>query len=130
MKMSTDKKINPVTNEVRSNTANGESAVLELIASMSEPSRSVAERLHTIIKTNAPVLSPRTWYGMPAYARDGKVICFFRGADKFKERYMTFGFDQEAHLDDGNMWPTAFALMKLTEKEEQKIAYLVKKAVS
>ena len=108
----------------------GESAVLAAIASMSEPSRSTSERLHAIIKASAPVLSPRLWYGMPAYARDGKVICFFRSAEKFKERYMTLGFNQEAHLDEGNMWPTSYALTELTAVEEARIGELIRRAVS
>jgi uncharacterized protein YdhG (YjbR/CyaY superfamily) len=108
----------------------GESAVLVLIAAMPEPSRSIGERLHNIIKTSAPALSPRPWYGMPAYAREGKVVCFFRGVEKFKERYMTLGFSQEANLDEGRLWPTAFALTELTADEEEKISALVKKAVS
>ena len=110
--------------------ADGESAVLVLIAAMPEPSRTMGERLHAIIKASAPVLLPKTWYGMPAYAKDGKVICFFRGAEKFKERYMTLGFNQDAKLDDGHMWPIAFALTELTTTEEAKIGALVRKAVS
>ena len=110
--------------------ADGESAVLALIAAMPEPSRAMGERLHAIIKASAPVLSPKVWYGMPAYAKDGKVVCFFRGAEKFKERYMTLGFSQEANLDEGHMWPTAFALTELTAAEEARISALVKKAVS
>jgi uncharacterized protein YdhG (YjbR/CyaY superfamily) len=109
--------------------ANGESAVLEAIAAMPGPDRAIGERLHTIIKTSAPSLSPKTWYGMPAYARDGKVVCFFRGAEKFKERYMTFGFNDVATLDDGNLWPIAFALTELTPAEEKRISELVKRAV-
>jgi len=109
----------------------GEKAVLAKIAEMPEPDRSIAMRLHKIIKESAPNLSPRTWYGMPAYAnRDGKVICYFQVASRFKERYATFGFQHEARLDDGNMWPTSFALVELTDKEEARIAALVKKAVS
>ena len=108
----------------------GESAVLAKIAEMPEPDRAMSERIHTIIKDSAPVLSPRLWYGMPAYSKDGKVICFFRDTQKFKERYMTLGFNQEAHLDEGHLWPVAFAIMKLTATEEAKIAALVKKAVS
>ena len=109
----------------------GEKAVLAKIAEMPEPDRSMAKRLHKIIKESAPNLSPRTWYGMPAYAnRDGKVICYFQVASRFKERYATFGFQHEARLDDGNMWPTSFALVELTDKEEARIAALVKKAVS
>jgi len=109
----------------------GEKAVLAKIAEMPEPDRSIARRLHKIIKESAPNLSPRTWYGMPAYAnRDGKVVCYFQVASRFKERYATFGFQHEARLDDGNMWPTSFALVELTDKEEARIAALVKKAVS
>jgi uncharacterized protein YdhG (YjbR/CyaY superfamily) len=109
----------------------GESAALEAIAQMEQPYRAIGERLHTIIKSNAPSLSPRTWYGMPAYAsKDGKVVCFFRSGEKFKERYMTFGFNQEAKLDEGYMWPVAFALTRLTAEEEARIVALVKKAVS
>lgn len=111
-------------------TSAGETGLLEAIAAMQEPSRTMGMRLHEIIRASAPALSPRTWYGMPAYAdKNGKVICFFRGMEKFKERYMTLGFNQEATLDEGNMWPVAFALIKLTPAEEAKIAELVKKAV-
>jgi uncharacterized protein YdhG (YjbR/CyaY superfamily) len=108
----------------------GESAVLAKIAEMPEPDRAMAERLHAIVKASAPALSPRTWYGMPAYAKDGKVLCFFQSAAKFKARYATFGFSDKANLDDGNMWPTYFALKQLTAAEEKKIARLVKKAAS
>jgi hypothetical protein len=108
----------------------GESAVLATIAAMPEPDRIIAGRLHAIIKANAPVLSPRLWYGMPAYAKDGRVVCFFQGMEKFKTRYATFGFMHEANLDEGNMWPTAFALKKVTAAEEERIAALVKRAVS
>jgi uncharacterized protein YdhG (YjbR/CyaY superfamily) len=108
----------------------GESAVLGKIAEMPEPDRVMAERLHAIVKASAPSLSPRTWYGMPAYAKDGKVVCFFQSAAKFKARYATVGFSDKANLDDGNMWPTYFALKELTAAEEQKIAELVKKATS
>jgi uncharacterized protein YdhG (YjbR/CyaY superfamily) len=100
------------------------------VAERPELGRSMAERLHAIIKASAPVLSPKTWYGMPAYAKDGKVVCFFRGADKFKSRYATFGFSDDANLDDGAMWPTSFALKELTAACETKIRALVKKAVS
>ena len=110
--------------------ADGESAVLAAIAAMPEPYRGVGKRLHAIIKASAPVLSPRAWYGMPAYTKDGKVVCFFRGADKFKERYMTLGFNDKANLDEGNMWPVAFALKDLTAAEEARIAALVRKAAS
>ena len=108
----------------------GESAALGKIAEMPEPDRAMAERLHAIVKASAPSLSPKTWYGMPAYAKDGKVVCFFQSAAKFKARYATFGFSDKANLDDGNMWPTYFALKELTSAEEKKIAGLVKKAAS
>jgi hypothetical protein len=114
----------------RADKAGGESAVLATIAAMPGPDRAIGERLHAIIKASAPALSPRLWYGMPAYARDGKVVCFFQSAQKFKTRYATFGFLQEANLDEGAMWPTAFALMELTAAEEARIGALVKKAVS
>jgi uncharacterized protein YdhG (YjbR/CyaY superfamily) len=110
--------------------AAGENAVLAAIAAMPGPDRAMAKRLHAIIKASAPALSPKTWYGMPAYAKDGKVVCFFQSADKFKSRYATFGFNDEANLDEGDMWPTSFALKKLTAAEEAKIGALVKKAVS
>jgi uncharacterized protein YdhG (YjbR/CyaY superfamily) len=108
----------------------GESDVLAKIAAMPEPDRAMAERLHAIVKASAPALSPRTWYGMPAYAKDGKVVCFFQSAQKFKTRYATFGFSDKANLDEGAMWPTAFALKELTAADEARIAGLVKKAVS
>jgi uncharacterized protein YdhG (YjbR/CyaY superfamily) len=104
--------------------------VLAKIAEMPEPDRAMAERLHAIIKASAPALSPKTWYGMPAYAKDGKVVCFFQAAQKFKSRYATFGFNDTANLDDGAMWPVAFALTELTAADEARIAALVKKAVS
>jgi uncharacterized protein YdhG (YjbR/CyaY superfamily) len=108
-----------------------EAALLEKIAEMPEPDRVLAERIHAIVTANAPGLAPKTWYGMPAYANaDGKAVCFFQSADKFKARYATFGFNPEANLDDGAMWPTAFALTELTDAEEAQIAALVKKAVS
>ena len=110
--------------------ADGEADLLAKIAEMPEPDRAMAERIHAIVKASAPDLSPKTWYGMPAYAKDGKVVCFFKSADKFKSRYATFGFDEAANLDDGAMWPTSFALKKLTAADEKKIAALVKKAVS
>ncbi len=110
--------------------AEGESAVLAKIAEMQEPDQAMAERLHAIIKASAPALSPRTWYGMPAYAKDGKVVCFFQGAHKFGTRYATLGFSDAANLDEGAMWPTAFALKELTAAEEARIGALVKKAVS
>jgi uncharacterized protein YdhG (YjbR/CyaY superfamily) len=114
----------------RAGKADGESDVLAKIAEMPEPDRAMAERLHAIIKASAPALSPRTWYGMPAYAKDGKVVCFFQSAQKFKTRYATFGFSDEANLDEGAMWPTSFALKELTSAEETTIGALVKKAVS
>ena len=116
--------------ELKSGTENGESDVLAKIAEMPESDRAMAERLHALIKDSAPDLSPRTWYGMPAYAnKDGKVVCFFKSADKFKSRYATVGFSDKANLDDGAMWPTSFALTELTPKEEAKIGALVKKAM-
>jgi uncharacterized protein YdhG (YjbR/CyaY superfamily) len=113
-----------------SNEAEAEQDVLAAIAKMPGSDRAMAKRLHTIIKDSAPSLSPKTWYGMPAYAKDGKVVCFFRGADKFKERYAMFGFNDSANLDKGAMWPVAFALTELTAADEKKIAALVKKAVT
>ena len=114
----------------RAGKADGESEVLAKIAEMPKSDRAIAERLHALIKASAPALSPRTWYGMPAYAKDGKVVCFFQSAQKFKSRYATFGFSDTANLDKGAMWPTSFALKELTAVEEKKIAALVKKAVS
>jgi len=114
----------------RTNKADGESAVLAKIAALPEPDRAMGERLHAIIKAHAPALSPRLWYGMPAYAKDGKVVCFFRPRDRFDERYMTLGFNDEANLDEGAMWPIAFALTELTAADEARIGALVKKAVS
>jgi uncharacterized protein YdhG (YjbR/CyaY superfamily) len=113
----------------RADKADGEGAVLAKIAEMPKPDRDMAKRLHAIIKASAPVLSPKTWYGMPAYAKEGKVVCFFQSAHKFKSRYATLGFNDEAKLDRGAMWPTSFALKELTPAEEAKIAALVKKAV-
>jgi len=110
--------------------ADGESEVLAKIAEMPEPDRVVAERLHAIIKASAPALSPRTWYGMPAYAKDGNVVCFFQSSQKFKTRYATLGFSDKANLDEGAMWPTTFALAELTADSEARIGALVKKAVS
>ncbi len=110
--------------------ADGESEVLAKIAEMAEPDRAMAKRLHAVIKASAPALSPRTWYGMPAYAKDGKVVCYFQPAQKFKTRYATLGFNDAAHLDEGTMWPVAFALTKLTAADEARIGALVKKAVS
>ena len=112
------------------NKADGERDLLAKVAEMPGPDRALAKRLHAIVKASAPDLWPRTWYGMPAYARDGKVVCFFQSADKFKSRYATFGFSDEANLDDGAMWPTSFALTKLTAADEARIGALVKKAVS
>jgi len=114
----------------RASKADGESDVLAKIAEMAGPDRAMAKRLHEIVKASAPTLTPRTWYGMPAYAKDGKVVCFFRDAGKFKERYATFGFNEKANLDEGTMWPVAFALTELTPDVEAKIGALVKKAVS
>jgi hypothetical protein len=114
----------------RADKADGEGAVLAKIAAMPEPDRAMGERLHAIIKASAPALSPKLWYGMPAYAKDGKVVCFFQSAQKFDTRYATFGFMHEANLDEGGMWPTAFALKELTAAEEARIGALVKKAVS
>jgi uncharacterized protein YdhG (YjbR/CyaY superfamily) len=118
--------------EARANKdrAAGESAVLAKIAEMQGPDRAMAKRLHAIVKASAPSLSPKTWYGMPAYAKGGKVVCFFQSAEKFKSRYATFGFSDEANLDDGAMWPTSFALKQLTAADEARIGALVKKAVS
>ena len=119
--------------EMKAGKGEGESAVLAKIAEMREPDRTMAKQLHAIIKESAPVLSPRLWYGMPAYAqagKDGKVVCFFQTAQKFKTRYATFGFSDKANLDEGNMWPAAYALKGLTAAEEARIAALVKKAVS
>jgi hypothetical protein len=114
----------------RAGKADDESAVLEKIAAMPEPDRTMGERLHAIIKASAPGLSPKLWYGMPAYAKDGNVVCFFQDARKFKTRYATLGFSDKANLDDGHMWPTAFALKELTAADEARIVALVKKAVS
>lgn len=116
--------------ERRAGEANDESRVLAKIAEMKEPDRSMAKRLHAIIKATAPGLSPRTWYGMPAYTKDDKVVCFFQSGQKFKTRYSTFGFQAKAKLDEGQMWPVSFALTKLTPPDEARIAALVKKAIS
>ena len=110
--------------------ASDESAVLEKIATMAASDRAMAERIHAIVKASAPSLSPKLWYGMPAYAKDGSVVCFFQGAQKFKTRYATLGFNDKANLDEGNMWPTAFALMDLSAADEARIGALVKKAIS
>ncbi|HEX3242081.1 MAG TPA: DUF1801 domain-containing protein [Solirubrobacterales bacterium] len=112
----------------RGGKADGESDLLAKIAEMPEPDRGMAERVHALVKDNAPDLSPRTWYGMPAYSKDGDVVCFFQGADKFKARYSTLGFSDKANLDRGAMWPTAFALSRLTPAEEKKIVALLKRA--
>ncbi|AQA20868.1 hypothetical protein BTZ20_5350 [Rhodococcus sp. MTM3W5.2] len=112
----------------RNAKADGEKDVLEKIAGMAESDRVMAERIHAIVRANAPDLAPKTWYGMPAYAKDGKVVCFFQSAEKFKARYATFGFNDTANLDDGTMWPTAFALTTLTDADEKRIGELVKKA--
>lgn len=110
--------------------AEGERDVLAKIAEMPEPDRVMAERIHALITTVAPDLAPKTWYGMPAYARDGKIVCFFKSADKFKSRYATLGFEENANLDDGSMWPTSFALTELTAADEARIGALVKRAAS
>lgn len=114
----------------KASKADGESAVLAKIAALPQPDRAKAERVHAIVKANAPGLWPKTWYGMPAYAKDGQVVCFFQSAQKFKTRYATLGFSDKAKLDAGHMWPTSFALLELTPAEEEKIAALVRKAVS
>ena len=127
------KKVEKVTqNSTKKATAkvDGENAVLAKIAEMPEPDRSMGERIHAIIKANAPNLSPRLWYGMPAYSKDGKVICFFQNSQKFKTRYSTLGFSDKANLDEGSMWPVAFAVKELTATEEEKIIALVKKAIN
>ena len=116
--------------ELKADKTDGEGAVLAKIAEMAEPDRAMGQRLHALIKASAPSLSPKLWYGMPAYAKDGKVVCFFQSAQKFKTRYATLGFSDTANLDDGAMWPVTFALKKLTAAEEAKIGALVKKAVS
>ena len=116
--------------ELKADTADGENAVLAKIAAMPEADRVMGKRLHAIIRASAPALAPRLWYGMPAYAKDGKVVCFFQNRQKFNTRYATFGFNHDAHLDDGNMWPVAFALKALTADVEARIGALVKKAAS
>jgi hypothetical protein len=116
--------------ELKADKADGESAVLAKIAGMREPDRALGKRLHAIITASAPALAPRLWYGMPAYAQDDKVVCFFQSAQKFKTRYATLGFSDKANLDEGAVWPTAFALTKVTAADEARIAALVKKAVS
>src|ERR687890_51842 len=122
--------MNPGKSTTNKDKAEGESAVLAAIAAMQEPDRAMAKRLHVIIKTSAPALSPKTWYGMPAYAKDGKVLCYFQSAEKFNSRYATFGFSDEANLDEGAMWATSFALKELSATEEARIGALVKQAVS
>jgi len=112
------------------NKADGEKDLLAQIAAMREPDRAMAARLHAIVKTSAPALAPKTWYGMPAYAKDGKVVCFFKSAGKFDSRYATFGFEEAANLDEGAMWPTSYALKELTAADEKKLGALVKKAAS
>jgi uncharacterized protein YdhG (YjbR/CyaY superfamily) len=116
--------------EQKAGQADGERDVLAKIAEMPAPDRAMAERLHAIIKASAPALSPKTWYGMPAYAKDGKIVCFFQPAAKFKTRYATLGFNDSAHLDEGGLWPVAFALKELTAADEARIGALVKKAMS
>jgi uncharacterized protein YdhG (YjbR/CyaY superfamily) len=116
--------------DMKSGKTEGEDVVLARIATMREPDRAMAKRLHAVVKTSAPTLVPRLWYGMPAYAKDGKVVCFFQSGQKFKTRYATFGFSDKAKLEDGHMWPTAFALQELTPAEETRIGALVRKAVS
>ena len=116
--------------ELNADEAEGESAVLAKIDEMQDPDRAMAERIHAIIKASAPVLTPKLWYGMPAYARDGKIVCFFQPAQKFKTRYATLGFNDKAHLDEGGLWPVAYAVKELTNAEETRIGALVKKAVS
>ena len=116
--------------KIAARKSEGESDLLAKIAELPEPDRTMAKRVHAIVKASAPALSPTTWYGMPAYARDGKVVCFFQSSQKFKTRYATFGFSDRAHLDEGGVWPVAFALKKLTAAEEARIGALVKKAVS
>ncbi len=116
--------------ELKSGKADGESEVLAKIASMSERDRAMAERVHAIVRAAGPELAPRLWYGMPAYSRDGNVVCFFQAAEKFKTRYSTLGFSDKARLDDGNLWPTAFALKELTAIDEKRVSELVRKAVT
>jgi uncharacterized protein YdhG (YjbR/CyaY superfamily) len=115
--------------ELKAGEADGESAVLAKLAALPQPDRAIGERLHVIIKANAPELAPKTWYGMPAYARDDKVVCYFQSAQKFKTRYATLGFSDKANLDEGHMWPTVFALKELTAAKEARIGELLKKAL-
>jgi len=125
------KEVKAASRRSKPGKADGERDLLDKVAEMDEADRSIAERLHALIKENAPGLTPRTWYGMPAYANDeGKVVCFFTAASKFKDRYASFGFNSAANLDEGNMWPTSFALKKLTSAEEARIIELVKRAAS
>src|SRR6266571_1246410 len=126
----TSAKITPQSKRRSTGFTDEERGVLAKIAEMPAPDRAIAKRLHAIIKASGPGLSPRTWYGMPAYAKDGKVVCFFQSGQKFKTRYATLGFSDQAHLDEGTMWPTSFALTKLTADDEARIGALVKKAVS
>ena len=128
-KEKSDKELKKTTKQA-AKKVDGEGAVLAAIAAMPGPDRAIGERLHAIIKASAPALSPRLWYGMPAYAKDWKIVCFFQSAQKFNTRYATFGFQHEANLDEGYMWPTAFAVKKLTAVEEARVGALVKKAVS
>jgi uncharacterized protein YdhG (YjbR/CyaY superfamily) len=134
-KVFTDEERSAITERARevkaaAGKADEESELLRKIAEMASPDRAMAKRLHAVIKASAPVLSPKTWYGMPAYAKDGKIVCFFQPAEKFKTRYATFGFNDKANLDEGGMWPVAFALKQLTSTEEARISALVKKAAS
>jgi len=131
-KKKADKKVakKAATRPRRSTKANGEESLLATIAGMPEPDRAISERLHAIIRASAPELSPKLWYGQPAYAKGGKVVCFFRGAQVDNERYLTLGFSGHANLDDGNLWPTAYALKALTDADEARIAALVKQAAS
>jgi uncharacterized protein YdhG (YjbR/CyaY superfamily) len=124
------KEMKTSTRRGRASKEDGEADVLAKIAQMPQSDRVMAERIHALVKANAPDLTPRTWYGMPAYAKDGKVVCFFQAADKFKSRYATFGFNDDARLDEGSMWPTSWALTKLTAADEKTIGALVKKAAS
>ena len=129
MKESTKKPTRDPKPDPSPDKSDAERAVLEKIASMTGTDRTIGERIHAIVRANAPALTPKLWYGMPAYARDGKIVCFFQPAEKFRTRYATFGFQHEAHLDEGTMWPVAFAVTGVTDAEEAKIAALVKNAV-
>lgn len=130
MQERTQELIGESNQKTRAKEADGESDLLTKIAEMPEPDRAMAERIHAIIKASAPDLSPRTWYGMPAYAKDGNVVCFFQSSQKFKTRYATFGFSDKANLDEGTVWPVAFALKELTDDDEVRIETLVKRALS